>query len=130
MRSIGHHRTSGLALLALAVCLFVLPFSQMLSLAALLYLIMGSARGVAGTALASDMMELVPKHFMGRVQNTFYFAGNIVQLGLGMGVALMAHHVSLTLAIMLVGVVYLVACVTAMWPVDTRRIVAVTAEAD
>lgn len=130
LRTIGHHRTSGLSLLTLAACLFVLPFSQALPLAALLYLFMGSGRGVAGTALASDMMELVPKHFMGRVQNTFYFAGNLVQLGLGMGVALLAHHVSLTLAIMLVGLVYLVACVTAMWPVDTRRIAAATAEAD
>ena len=130
VRRLGHHRTSGLSLFALAICLFALPFSQALPVAALLYLIMGSGRGVAGTALASDMMELVPKHFMGRVQNTFYFAGNIVQLGLGMGVGLVAHHVSLTLAIMLVGLVYLVACVAAMWPVDTRRIAVATAEAD
>lgn len=130
VRRLGHHRTSGLSLFALAICLFALPFSQALPVAGLLYLIMGSGRGVAGTALASDMMELVPKHFMGRVQNTFYFAGNIVQLGLGMGVGLVAHHVSLTLAIMLVGLVYLVACVAAMWPVDTRRIAAATAEAD
>jgi hypothetical protein len=92
---------------------------------------MGSARGVAGTALASNMMELVPKHFMGRVQNTFYFGGNIAQLGLGMGVALVAHRVSLTLAIILVGMIYLIACVTAMWPIHTRRVLATgAAEAD
>jgi Major Facilitator Superfamily len=130
LRRLGHHRASGLSLFALTACLFVLPFSQLLPFAVLLYLIMGSARGVAGTALASDMMEMVPKHFMGRVQNTFYFAGNIVQLGLGMGVAVLAHRVSLTLAIMLVGMIYLVACVTAIWPVDTRRMVAASAEAD
>src|SRR3954469_17160686 len=31
-------------------------------------------------AITSTMMELVPKHFMGRVQNTFYFLGTLMQL--------------------------------------------------
>jgi MFS transporter, DHA3 family, macrolide efflux protein len=131
IRRLRHHRASGLSLAVLAGCLFVLPFSQALPIAVLVYTVMGSARGVGGTALGSDMMELVPKHFMGRVQNTFYFAGNIAQIGLGMGVALVAHRVSLTLAIILVGMIYLVACVTAMWPVDGRRVLATSvAEAD
>jgi MFS family permease len=130
LRKLGHHRAAGLSLFMLASCLFVLPFSHVLPIAALLYMLMGSGRGVGGTALGSDMMELVPKHFMGRVQNTFYFAGNIAQVGMGLGVAFVAHHISLTLAIMLVGSIYLVACITAMWPVEQRRIVGATAEAD
>ena len=130
LRRLGHHRASGLSLFTLAACLFILPFSQVSAVAVSLYMVMGSMRGVAGTALASDMMELVPKHFMGRVQNTFYFAGTVAQLGMGLGVAFVAHHISLTLAIMLVGTIYLIACTTAMWPVEHRRIVAATAEAD
>jgi MFS family permease len=130
LRKLGHHRATGLALFTLASCLFVLPFSHALSIAVLLYILMGSGRGVGGTALGSDMMELVPKHFMGRVQNTFYFAGNIAQVGMGLGVAFVAHHISLTLAIMMVGMIYLIACLTAMWPVEQRRIVTATAEAD
>ena len=130
LKRLGHHRATGLSLFTLASCLFVLPFSHVVSIAVFLYILMGSGRGVAGTSLISDIMELVPKHFMGRVQNTFYFAGNIAQVGMGLGVAYVAHHVSLTVAIMLVGSIYLVACITAMWPVEQRRIVAVTAEAD
>jgi MFS family permease len=130
LRKLGHHRATGSFLFLLASCLFVLPFSHFLPLAAFFYLLMGSGRGVAGTALASDMMELVPKHFMGRVQNTFYFAGNIAQVGMGLGVAYVAHRISLTLAIMLVGSIYLIACITAMWPVEQRSIVATVAEAD
>jgi len=131
IRRLDHQRASGLSLAVLAVCLFTLPFTHALAIAVAVYLVMGSARGVGGTALASDMMELVPRHFMGRVQNTFYFAGNIAQLGLGMGVALVAHRVSLTLAIIMVGMIYLVACVTAMWPIDSRRLLATSAaEAD
>ena len=41
---------------------------------------MGSARGVSGVAMNTSIMEQVPKHFMGRVQNTFYFAGTLLQI--------------------------------------------------
>ena len=57
----------------------------------------------------STMMELVPKHFMGRVQNTFYFAGIWLQLVLGVLVGIVAHRRSLTLAYWCVGITYTVA---------------------
>ena len=41
------------------------------------YFLMGSARGVGGVAMNTSLMEMVPKHLMGRVQNAFYFRGNI-----------------------------------------------------
>ena len=44
---------------------------------------MGSARGVSGVAMNTSIMEQVPQHFMGRVQNTFYFAGTFLQIILG-----------------------------------------------
>jgi hypothetical protein len=40
---------------------------------------MGSARGVSGVAMNTSIMEQVPQHFMGRVQNTFYFMGTALQ---------------------------------------------------
>ncbi len=43
-----------------------------------IYAIMGSGRGVSGVAMNTSIMEQVPQHFMGRVQNTFYFAGTAV----------------------------------------------------
>jgi hypothetical protein len=106
----------GLSLGLLALCLVVVPFSIVLWVAVALYALMGSARGVAGTALGAEIMEIVPKHFMGRVQNTFYFAGTLLQLGLSVLVAAVAHRVSLTLAFAIVGLAYAVGCLTAVWP--------------
>jgi len=102
------------------VCLVLLPFSQLLAVAVLIYMIMGSGRGVTHSAIASEMMEIVPPHFMGRVQNTFYFGGTILQLFLGIGVAAVAHRVSLTLAFACIGGIYALACAAAMWPVERK----------
>jgi MFS family permease len=114
------HRAAGIGLGVLTICLVLLPFSQFLAIAVFIYVIMGSGRGVTHTAIASEMMEIVPKHFMGRVQNTFYFGGTILQLFLGIGVATIAHRVSLTLAFACIGGIYALACAAAMWPVERR----------
>ena len=60
------------------------PFSPLLAIAVLFYALMGSARGVSGVAMNTSMMEQVPQHFMGRVQNTFYFAGHLLQICLAL----------------------------------------------
>jgi MFS family permease len=118
IRRFQAHRSAGIALGTLAVGLVLLPFSQFLPVAVFIYMIMGSGRGVTQTAIASEMMELVPKHFMGRVQNTFYLGGTILQLFLGIGVAAVAHYISLTLAFACIGGIYALACAAAMWPVE------------
>ena len=59
---------------------------------------MGSARGVGGVAMNTSLMEMVPKHLMGRVQNAFYFAGTFLQLVLAIAVGAVAHNVSLVAA--------------------------------
>jgi MFS family permease len=123
------HRAAGISLGGLAVFLALLPFSRTLAIAVLFYLLMGSARGISGTAISSEIMEIVPKHFMGRVQNTFYFAGTLLQLAMGMGVAAVAHRISLTAAFAIVGGVYLVACLSATWPVARHSDVPQTAQA-
>jgi MFS family permease len=118
IRRFRAHRSAGIALGTLAVGLVLLPFSHFLALAVFIYMIMGSGRGVTQTAIASEMMELVPKHFMGRVQNTFYLGGTILQLFFGVGVAAVAHYISLTLAFACIGGIYALACAAAMWPVE------------
>ena len=77
---------------------------------------MGSSRGVGGVAISSGMMEFVPKHYMGRVQNTFFFLATIVQLTFGFLVGATAHRVSLTLAFAIVGTTYLAAALSTMLP--------------
>jgi len=116
IRWLKARKTAGVSLGLLAMALVALPYSQALLIAVLLYAVMGSARGVAGTAISSEFMELVPKHFMGRVQNTFYFAGTLLQLCLSVLVAATAHRVSLTLAFAMIALTYAVACGTAIWP--------------
>lgn len=91
---------------ALAFGMFSAPFSMFLVVAILFFHIMGNARGLTGIALSSSMMELVPKHMMGRVQNTFYFAGMILQVCLGFAVGMTAHHWSLTAAFFLIASIY------------------------
>src|SRR5260370_30752004 len=113
-------RSAWIGLGVLAICLVVLPFSQFLVIAVLVYVVMGSGRGITHTALASEMMEIVPKHFMGRVQNTFYFLGTILQLFMGIGVATVAHRISLTLAFACIGGIYALACTAVMWPVEPK----------
>ena len=87
-----------------------------LMLAVIIYLVMGCCRAYGGVAITSGMMEMVPRHFMGRVQNTFYFAATALQLGLSMLVGSIAHRRGLAPAFAIVGSLYLLACLSGTWP--------------
>jgi hypothetical protein len=78
---------------------------------------MGCCRALGGVAITSTMMELVPKHFMGRVQNTFYFLGTSLQLVFSFTVGTVAHTRSLAAGFTIVGGIYLMACLAGSWPV-------------
>jgi MFS family permease len=103
-----------LGMLALGTCVFLAPHSRWLALAALLFFVMGSARGLGGTALNTSLMELVPQHLMGRIQNTFYFMGTVLQLALAFAVAYSARHIGLSTAFSLIAIVYLCACASTL----------------
>src|SRR5207245_6827522 len=76
---LGARRSIAMSIALLAVCMTTSPFSRVLAIAVLLYGLMGSARGISGVAMNTGLMEQVPSHFMGRVQNTFYFAGTLLR---------------------------------------------------
>jgi MFS family permease len=103
------------AMLTLALSLSLAPFSQTVAIAVAFYVVMGTGRGLAGIAISSAMMELVPKRLMGRVQNTFVFMGTSLQLAASLAVGAIAQHISLTLAFVMVGMLYGVAALTAAW---------------
>ena len=94
------------------------PFSGVLPIAVLFYGLMGSARGVSGVAMNTSLMEQVPKHFMGRVQNAFYFVGTFLQITLSVTVGWMAQKVSLAGGFALIGAMYALAFISAAWPVE------------
>ncbi|PYX07673.1 MAG: hypothetical protein DMG88_13585, partial [Acidobacteria bacterium] len=72
---VSARRSIAISMGALAICMTLAPLSPVLAVAVAVYAIMGSGRGIAGVAINTGLMEQVPQHFMGRVQNTFYFAG-------------------------------------------------------
>ena len=99
--------------------MIVAPLSPWLAVAVAIYGIMGSGRGVSGVAMNTSIMEQVPQHFMGRVQNTFYFAGTMLQIILGFLVGAVAQW-NLVAGFSIIGMVYAVAFVTGIWPVGRR----------
>ena len=118
--ALGKRRSVGLSFSLLALSLVLLPFSRWLAIAVMLYALMGSGRGVGGVALNSSIMESVPPHFMGRVQNTFMFFGTALQLGLGFIVGLVSHRVALAWGFAMIAGVYLLSALSSLWPLPSR----------
>jgi MFS family permease len=116
----------GMGLLTASMALA--PFSPWLAVAVLLYGLMGSARGVSGVAMNTSLMEQVPAHFMGRVQNTFYFFGTLLQVALGLTVGWVASRISLAAGFGVIAAVYALAFGSACWPMKTPQAVVSVAE--
>jgi MFS family permease len=124
IRRVGSRWSIALSMLVLTFTMALSPFSPWLALAVTLYGLMGSARGVSGVAMNTSLMEQVPPHFMGRVQNTFYFFGTFLQVTLGLSVGWIASRVSLTAGFGVIAVVYAVAFGSACWPIRMPRAMA------
>jgi len=114
---IGARRAIAFSMAILSVCVAFAPISGLLLLAITTYFIMGSARGVGGVGMNTSLMEMVPKHLMGRVQNAFYFAGTFLQLVLAICVGTAAQKVSLVVAFAILGCVYALSFVASSIPV-------------
>jgi MFS family permease len=114
---IGGRRAIAFSMALLAVCVAFAPISGFFFLAILTYFVMGSARGVGGVAMNTSLMEMVPKHLMGRVQNAFYFTGTFLQLVLAICVGTVAQKVSLVVAFAILASVYALSFVASSWPI-------------
>ena len=128
--ALGGRRAVAFSMALLSVCVAFAPISGLLALAILTYFLMGSARGVGGVAMNTSLMEMVPKHLMGRVQNTFYFFGTFLQLVLALCVGFIAHNVSLVVAFAVLACVYALSFVAASWPVPAEETVKEVSAAD
>jgi MFS family permease len=115
----GARRSIAISMGLLTISMILAPLSPMLAIAVFFYAMMGSARGVSGVAMNTSIMEQVPPHFMGRVQNTFYFAGTALQICLALLVGAVAQ-VSLVAGFSVIGLVYAVAFVSASWPAGAQ----------
>jgi MFS family permease len=128
MTRLGARGAIAISMLLLTLGMALSPFSPWLAIAVLLYAVMGSARGVSGVAMNTSLMEQVPPQFMGRVQNTFYFFGTMLQIVLGFTVGAVASRVSLASGFGVIAAVYAVAFGSACWPMKTQNAVAASAE--
>jgi MFS family permease len=117
---IGGRRSIAFSMALLSVCVAFAPISGFLLLAIITYFVMGSARGVGGVAMNSSLMEMVPKHLMGRVQNAFYFTGTFLQLVLAIVVGTVAQKVSLVIAFAILGSVYALSFIASSLPVEEQ----------
>ncbi len=114
---LGGRKAVAFSMALLSVCVAFAPISGFLFLAIATYFVMGSARGVGGIAMNTSLMEMVPQHLMGRVQNTFYFAGTFLQLVLAVLVGTVAQKVSLVVAFAILGCVYGLSFVASSLPI-------------
>ena len=128
IKKLGSRGSIAISMAILTVAMALSPFSPWLALAVLFYGLMGSARGLSGVAMNTSLMEQVPPHFMGRVQNTFYFFGTMLQIVLGITVGWVASRVSLAAGFGLIAAVYALAFGSALWPMKTQQAVASTAD--
>jgi MFS family permease len=145
LRGTGHRRAIGVSMAVLGICLVSLPFAGAhlprsmrvgpmdiavaLLVAVLIYCTMGCCRAFGGVGITTSMMEMVPRHFMGRVQNTFYFAATCLQLGFSMLVGTVAHKRSLAEGFAIVGGLYFLACVSGTWPAKDPTVATASQEA-
>ena len=124
----GARRSIAIAMAALAICMIAAPHSPVLALAVFFFAIMGSGRGLSSVAMNTTLMQEVPQHFMGRVQNTFYFAGTALQIVMAIIVGAVAET-NLVMGFLIIGVVYIFAFISAIWPVRENAALSVAAGA-
>lgn len=124
LKMIGQRRAVGVSMAVLGVFLASLPLvgshlgpgihiargvTVALVISVAIYAIMGCARAMGGVAITTSMMQTVPKHFMGRVQNTFYFVATCLQFALSVAIGVIAHNRSLAYGFYVVGGLYMLA---------------------
>jgi MFS family permease len=116
IKRFGARRSIAISLGLLTVLMISAPMMPLLALSVVVYALMGSGRGITGVAMNTSLMEQIPQHFMGRVQNTFYMAGTIFQVLQSYLVGAVAQR-NLAAGFSVIGLVYAMGFITATWPI-------------
>ncbi len=107
IRRNGTQRSVTVTMCVIGTSLLLLPAIPWIVLAVPIYFVMGSGRGVGGIAIQSEMMEMVPKYFMGRTQNTFFFLASALQIFTALLAGEAAHRDGLRFGFYIVSAMYL-----------------------
>jgi MFS family permease len=113
IRRNGSHRSVTLTMCVIGASLLILPMIPWIAVAVPIYVLMGSGRGVGGIAIQSEMMEMVPKYFMGRTQNTFFFLASALQIFTALLAGEAAHRNGLKFGFYIVSAMYFSAAIMA-----------------
>jgi len=113
IRRNGAHRSVIVTMCVIGAALILLPQIPWIVLTVPIYFFMGSGRGVGGIAIQSEMMEMVPKYFMGRTQNTFFFLASALQIITAMIAGEAAHRNGLQFGFYIVSAMYFCAALMA-----------------
>jgi MFS family permease len=122
IRRNGAHRSVTITMFVIGTALVLLPEIPWIVITVPVYFVMGSGRGVGGIAIQSEMMEMVPKYFMGRVQNTFFFLASALQICTALLAGELAHRDGLKFGFYIVAAMYFGAAFTAWRAVVTAEL--------
>lgn len=113
MRRFGVKASVAAATALVAAGCMAAPLAGRLRFALLIFLVIGAARGVSIVGANAGLMQAVPMHYMGRVQNAFAVVSRLMQMLLGMALGVIAHSAGLTAAFAALGLTYFVAAAAA-----------------
>jgi MFS family permease len=103
-----------LSLLTLSIGHILYPLVSMLAAAVVMQALFGMCRAFAGVLTQSSIMTIVPRRLMGRAQSAFSVIATILQMLMSLVVGVLAEMASLTLAFVVLGLLYGIAVLAAL----------------
>jgi DHA3 family macrolide efflux protein-like MFS transporter len=94
------------ALVVLAFGHALFPYAGFLVVAVAMNVVFGACRAVGAVLTQSSILQLVPKHLMGRTQSAFSLIATLLQILVSFVLGWLAEHTSLEVAFALLGMLY------------------------
>jgi len=93
-----------LAILAVGHALF--PYAHLLAIAVGMNALFGGCRALGGVLTQSSIMVTVPRRLMGRTQSAFSVISTLLQVAMSFLLGWLAQHVNLSVAFLVLGLLY------------------------
>lgn len=113
VQRVGVKNSVAISMTLVGITCVTAPFTGHLGIALVVFFIMGAARGVSVVTVNTGLMQAVPEHYMGRVQNAFALVSRAAQIVIGLALGLVAHAVGLVAAFLGLALVYGVGAIAA-----------------
>ena len=94
------------ALTVLAVGHTLFPYARLLVIVVAMQALFGACRALGGVLTQTSIMTIVPRRLMGRTQSTFSVVSTLLQVLMSFSLGFLAERVSITLAFLILGLLY------------------------